>query len=136
MPKAQKVQSYCIPLIFYTGRKNSFSCSLGIDNVGKNLSDSFQAHLLNEINKVGGADLSDKINSRNLSIEVRIDSLHSQLPFVREGQVIFVLVAYTQRHHEEWMSANFSLKTTYTLKKEAMCFFQNHLSIRLRHLLT
>jgi hypothetical protein len=117
-PQVKQQKFSCIPLLVFTNWNSTYNCNIGLRDVEQNLEGNLNTALQWHFNNSPAFRNSASTDTASAyTLEVSVDTLQSNIPFVSKGTFIFIGVAYSYWFREGVDAASMSVTTRYTLKQ-------------------
>ena len=114
--KVKREKGWFLPLVFVYVWNSKNKCSQGKSMIEEDIPSFFQTSLVSEINRSGSFNI-DTSNKSDYSIELSIDEIRTEGPYVNSGFFYFALYAYGFSFSDRAGPAISNLRVSYKLKK-------------------
>lgn len=122
--KVEREKAWFVPLVFVNIWHSQNNCILGKSMIEEDISSFLKASLIGEINRSGNF-IADTLNNSLYSLELSIDEIKTEGPYVSSGFFYFAVVAYGYSQSEIAGPAISNLKVSYNLKSGDEIIFSN-----------
>ena len=126
--KVKREKGWCVPLIFVNIWNSKNKCSQGKSMLEEDIPSFLKMSLTSEINR-SGKFLVDSLSSADYTIELSIDKIKTEGPYVSSGGFYFLLCAYGFWYSDVAGPALSYLKVSYQLKKDGQVVLSNAFSL-------
>lgn len=126
----KKLSGYVVPVIFYTEWKSIHDYRIGANVIAEDVASFVQEALILESDR-SGIYMADTISLHDeLTLEIEIDSVSAKGPYVDQGEILFLLFAYSYSVSEMAGPGMAYSRFHYTLKKQNAVIFDDYVSNR------
>lgn len=120
----KREKGWFVPLVLVNIWHSRNNCILGKSLIEEDLSSFFRTSLINEINR-SGKFIADSSNNSDYALELSIDEIKTEGPYVSSGYFYFAMVAYGYSQSEIAGPAISTLKVSYNLKNGGEVIYSN-----------
>lgn len=126
--KIEKEKGWFIPLVFVYIWNSQNKCIQGKSMIGEDIPLFLKTSLLSEINRSGNFNV-DTLNNSDYSIELSVDEIKTEGPYVSAGFFYFALYVSGYSYSDRAGPAISNLRVSYKLKKGDQIIHSNSLSM-------
>ncbi|WP_372772504.1 hypothetical protein [Mangrovibacterium sp.] len=112
----KREKGWFLPLVLVTVWNSKNNCTQGKSMIEEDIPSFFKGSLRQEISRSGDFKV-DTLNISDYSVELSIDELKTEGPYVSSGFFYFALYAYGYSYSDRAGPAHSTLKVSYKLKK-------------------
>lgn len=120
----KREKGWFIPLVFVYIWNSQNKCSQGKSMIGEDIPSFLRTSLLSEINRSGDFNV-DSLNNSDYKIELSIDNMKTEGPYVSSGFFYFALYVSGYSYSDRAGPALSNLSVSYKLKKNDMVVHSN-----------
>jgi hypothetical protein len=125
--KIERKKGWFLPLVFIYIWNSQNRCIQGKTMIEEEIPSFLKASLVNEINRSGNFEV-DPLNTSEYSVELSVDEIKTEGPYVSSGFFYFAVYAYGYSYSDRAGPAVSNLKVSYKLKKNNQVIHSNSFS--------
>jgi hypothetical protein len=125
--KIKRKKGWFLPLVFVYVWNSQNKCSQGKSMIEEDIPSFLKTSLVSEINRSGNFNI-DILNKSDYSIELSIDEIKTEGPYVSSGFFYFALYVYGFSYSDRAGPATSNLRVSYKLKKDDQIIHSNSFS--------
>lgn len=125
--KIQREKGWFLPLVFVYVWNSQNKCSQGKSMIEEDIPLFLKTSLISEINRSGNFNV-DTLNNSEYSIELSVDEIKTEGPYVSSGFFYFALYVYGYSYSDRAGPAISNLRVSYKLKKGDQIVHSNSFS--------
>lgn len=122
--KIKREKGWFLPLVFVYVWNSQNKCSQGKSMIEEDIPSFLKTSLVDEINRSGNFHV-DTLNKSDYSIEISIDEINTEGPYLSSGFFYFALYAYGYSYSDKAGPAVSNLRVSYQLKKGDQVIHRN-----------
>lgn len=126
--KIKREKGLFIPLVFVYIWNSQNKCIQGKSMIAEDIPLFLQTSLISEINRSGNFNV-DTLNNSDYSIELSVDEIKTEGPYVSAGFFYFALYVSGYSYSDKAGPAISNLRVSYKLKKGGQIIYSNSLSM-------
>jgi hypothetical protein len=125
--KIKREKGWFLPLVFVYVWNSQNKCSQGKSMIEEDIPSFLKTSLISEINRSGNFNI-DTLDKSDYSLELSIDEIKTEGPYVSSGFFYFALYVYGYSYSDRAGPAISNLKVSYKLKKGDQIIHSNSFS--------
>jgi hypothetical protein len=125
--KIKREKGWFIPLVFVYVWNSKNKCIQGKSMIEEDIPSFLKTSLISEINRSGNFNVNT-LNNSDYSIEISIDEIKTEGPYVSSGYFYFAIYAFGYSYSDRAGPAIANLRVSYTLKKDDQILHSNTFS--------